>query len=107
MTCFAHSGRLADKSDWQGLYDHLWAVAVMAADFARPFGLELAAFAMGLFHDLGKYDPAFQRRLEGADIRVDHSTAGAGLRQSPSRCPLCASTTRSRRTTGSRQTERR
>lgn len=51
----------------------------MAADFARPFGLAKAAFAMGLFHDLGKYDPAFQRRLEGADIRVDHSTAGAAI----------------------------
>ena len=39
----------------------------MAAGFARPFGLDKAAFAAGLFHDLGKYDSAFQRRLEGAE----------------------------------------
>ena len=31
----------------------------------------------GLFHDLGKYDPAFQRKLAGEVNRVDHSTAGA------------------------------
>lgn len=79
MPYFAHSGLLKDKSDWQLLPDHLSAVAAMAADFARPFGLEKTAYAMGLFHDLGKYDPAFQRRLEGADIRVDHSTAGAAV----------------------------
>ena len=29
-------------------------------------------------HDLGKYTPQFQRRLEGGS-RVDHSTAGAKL----------------------------
>jgi len=79
MPYFAHTGLLKDKSDWQSLPDHLSAVAAMAADFARPFGLEKAAYAMGLFHDLGKYEPAFQRRLEGADIRVEHSTAGAAI----------------------------
>jgi len=77
MTYFAHSGTPGDKSDWQELPVHLLEVAEMTADFARPFGLEKAAYIAGLFHDLGKYDPAFQRRLEGADIRVDHSTAGA------------------------------
>ncbi|WP_155942331.1 hypothetical protein [Rhodomicrobium vannielii] len=33
----------------------------------------------GLLHDLGKYHPDFQRRLEGSDIRVEHSIAGAAL----------------------------
>ena len=28
---------------------------------------------------LGKYSPTFQRRLEGASLKVDHSTAGAQL----------------------------
>lgn len=44
---------------------------------ARPFGLAAAAYAAGLFHDLGKYSPDFQRRLNGALAPVDHSTAGA------------------------------
>lgn len=77
MTFHAHSGKSIDKSDWQTLPDHLLEVARLASDNARPFGLEGAAFVAGLLHDLGKYDPAFQRRLEGADTRVDHSTAGA------------------------------
>ncbi|MFD1810056.1 hypothetical protein ACFSHQ_24390 [Gemmobacter lanyuensis] len=38
----------------------------------------MAAMA-GAYHDLGKYDPAFDRMLTGAKERVDHSTAGAKL----------------------------
>lgn len=77
MDYFAHSGRLADRSDWQALRDHLYETAELAASFAVRFGLEKAAFTAGLFHDLGKYAEAFQKRLNGAEIRVDHSTAGA------------------------------
>ncbi|PSJ65858.1 CRISPR-associated helicase/endonuclease Cas3 [Kumtagia ephedrae] len=77
MTFYAHSGTPGDKSDWQPLPEHLKGVAELAAANARPFGMEKAVRVLGLFHDLGKYDPQFQRRLEGADIRVDHSTAGA------------------------------
>ncbi|MBB3810658.1 CRISPR-associated endonuclease/helicase Cas3 [Pseudochelatococcus contaminans] len=53
------------------------AVADLAAQLARPLGLENAARLAGLLHDLGKYTSAFQRRLEGEAERVDHSTAGA------------------------------
>lgn len=77
MPYFAHSGTPGNKSDWQTLSIHLSETAELAAEFAAPFGLERLAFITGLFHDLGKYDPQFQRRLEGANIRVDHSTAGA------------------------------
>lgn len=77
MIYYAHSGREPDKSDWQTLKAHLFAVAQMAEDKARPFGLERSAFFAGLFHDLGKYSVLFQKRLEGADVQVDHSTAGA------------------------------
>lgn len=79
MPYFAHSGQKPDKSDWQLLPDHAVAVAMLAAEMARSFGLEKAAFIAGLFHDLGKYSPAFQRRLDGATEPVDHSTAGAKL----------------------------
>lgn len=77
MSYFAHSGTPRDKSDWQELYVHLRETACLAAKFAAPLGLERLAFLTALFHDLGKYDPRFQERLTGKNIRVDHSTAGA------------------------------
>lgn len=79
MTWYAHSGSTPEKGDWQGLKDHLVGVAKLAAEMGGPVGLERAAYVAGLFHDLGKYDPDFQRRLEGADISVEHSTAGAQI----------------------------
>ncbi|MTI42019.1 CRISPR-associated endonuclease/helicase Cas3, partial [Roseibium hamelinense] len=74
---FAHSGREQDKSDWQKLDAHLVAVGELASKYGHDCGLDRAAYFAGLLHDLGKYSPPFQRRLEGEDIRVDHSTAGA------------------------------
>ncbi|WP_117193997.1 CRISPR-associated helicase Cas3' [Rhizobium terrae] len=76
MRYFAHSGRQPDKGDWQLLADHLHAVAELAAKMAASFGLEKAAFLAGLFHDLGKYTAAFQKRLDGGPS-PDHATAGA------------------------------
>ncbi len=77
MEFYAHSGHLDDKSDWQRLPHHALAVAELAAKFAAPFGLERAARLAGLLHDLGKYTLAFQRRLEGGNDPIEHSTAGA------------------------------
>jgi CRISPR-associated endonuclease/helicase Cas3/CRISPR-associated endonuclease Cas3-HD len=74
---YAHSTDRQDKSDWQPLKDHLEDVADIARGFAKDFGAESFGYAAGLLHDIGKYSPEFQRRLEGAKIRVDHSTAGA------------------------------
>lgn len=72
------------------LRDHLSSVARLAADFASAFhGEEWAALA-GRWHDLGKFQEAFQRMIRtdsgydaeahlegGSDQRVDHSTVGA------------------------------
>ncbi|MES1952530.1 CRISPR-associated helicase Cas3 domain-containing protein [Salinisphaera sp. S4-8] len=74
---YAHSPACSDARDWQGLADHLQAVADLASRRAARFGWENAGRAAGLLHDLGKYGPAFQRRLNGSGERVDHSTAGA------------------------------
>lgn len=60
----------------QTVQAHLEGTAVLAAQFARPFGAEGQAELAGLAHDLGKYSAAFQRRLQGGP-KVDHSTAGA------------------------------
>ena len=69
------------------LDDHLRSVAALAEDFAAAFDAGDWAKLAGLWHDLGKYRPAFQRYIRGASGydahiettpgRVDHSTAGA------------------------------
>lgn len=74
---YAHSTDKQDKNDWQLLKDHLENVANIASGFSREFNAEQFGYASGLLHDIGKYSPEFQRRLDGTNIRVDHSTAGA------------------------------
>ncbi len=76
--CFyAHSTESADTDNWQRLDDHLKQVAQLAAARAVCFNAETAAYITGLFHDLGKYTEAFQRRLHGESIKAEHSGWGA------------------------------
>ncbi len=74
---YAHARPDVDESEWQLLKDHLIATAELAAELARPAGLEHLAYIAGLLHDIGKYSPEFQARLRGAPRKVDHATAGA------------------------------
>jgi len=76
MTYFAHT-KTEDKSAWQTVYDHLTHTAELAAELGRDAGVSDLARVAGLMHDIGKYSLAFQRRLDGAPGKVDHSTAGA------------------------------
>lgn len=69
------------------LEDHLRAVGMLAASFARTFGSADWADLAGRWHDLGKYRVPFQNKLraaggvdahiEGIAGRVTHSHAGA------------------------------
>lgn len=59
--------------------DHLKNVAEMTAQFAKVFDAENIGYFTGLVHDIGKYSDAFQERIRGANIHVDHSTYGAWL----------------------------
>lgn len=79
MTKYAHSGKMANKSDWQPLENHLSEVGRLAAKFATPFGATAWAKAAGTLHDAGKAYPEFQMRLEGRHSVIDHSSAGARL----------------------------
>ncbi|WP_245618918.1 CRISPR-associated endonuclease Cas3'' [Methanogenium cariaci] len=76
---YAHTTEKEDKSDWQTLEEHLKNVAEISSAFAKDFNAgEFAYAGGGLLHDIGKYSPPeFQQKLEGRNIRVDHSTAGA------------------------------
>lgn len=73
MTYYAHT---RESGQWQTVKDHLLGTAEKAKSFSIP-ALKESAYLVGLLHDLGKYSDDFQRRLNGADIRVDHSTYGA------------------------------
>ena len=65
------------------LQDHLQAVATMSADFAAEVavlgGSSQWAYLAGLWHDLGKYRPGFQRYLqssENPDAHIEGKVAG-------------------------------
>lgn len=81
-TVWAHSINSAGQR--QPLDEHLREVARLAALLASPFGGETLAHAAGLWHDLGKADPEWQRYLleNEAGTRTrgtgpDHKCAGA------------------------------
>jgi CRISPR-associated endonuclease/helicase Cas3 len=73
---YAHTLPGRPDSDWEPLLRHLSEVARAARDNGQRFGLGELAEIAGRVHDLGKYTPGFQARLNGG-AKVDHSTAGA------------------------------
>ncbi len=75
-------GTILPPARWQLLASHLHSVGQRARDFGVKIGVPDWAFLAGVWHDLGKYHPDFQRMLrevsQGREKRrVDHSTAGA------------------------------
>ena len=57
--------------------EHLEETAALACSFADSFGSSDYGYLCGMLHDIGKYSKQFQKRIRGANNRVDHSTAGA------------------------------
>ena len=74
---YAHSQN--PRGEWHGLVDHLRAVAETTAEFADVFGARDYGYWLGLWHDVGKFDPDFQRYLQGRGDGVDHKRAGVRL----------------------------
>jgi len=70
---------IADDGREQTIKEHSVAVGDLACEFAAAFGAGELARTVGSFHDVGKYSDAFQRRIRGANIKADHSTAGGQL----------------------------
>ena len=50
------------------------------ASFSRSFAvteLQDICYVMGLMHDIGKYQPGFQKKITGTPIQIEHSNCGA------------------------------
>ena len=84
---FAHSVREQPVEVWEPLIPHLAGTAKLAAGFADAFSCGGLGHAMGLLHDLGKYQEDFQRRIApcaGAWIETHQMRAGtSGPRVAP------------------------
>lgn len=64
-------------SEWESLEAHLFATAERTEEFAKSFG-EGCGYNAGLWHDLGKYQPAFQSYIRGETPKgVRHALIGA------------------------------
>ena len=84
---YAHSRRPEEQGSWQDLREHLDSVATLAEEFA-PLEWKAHARLAGLWHDVGKYQLAFQRYIASdpevsnesvGSNRVQHSIVGASL----------------------------
>ncbi|MFH1079649.1 MAG: CRISPR-associated helicase Cas3' [Pseudomonadota bacterium] len=78
----AHTPSKDAPSYWHRLEEHLIETAKLAQEFAIPFGCGNSGFVLGIFHDLGKVNPAFQDYLKACvkgerHVRVPHSICGA------------------------------
>lgn len=87
----AHVNKVSGETSVHDLSLHLSEVARRAGENASPFGGQEWAYFAGLWHDLGKFRPGFQKYIRAASNngaedahiekkgKVPHSTAGALL----------------------------
>lgn len=62
----------------QTIKEHSENTACYCRQFAIPEMKEFM-YVMGLLHDAGKYQSSFQKRIEGKNIKVEHSICGAHI----------------------------
>ena len=81
---YAHTPSKDTNNRWHILEDHIIETAKITYIFAKAFGLENAGYALGIFHDLGKVNPAFQDYLQACyegnkPNKIPHAVCGAAL----------------------------
>ena len=65
-----------ENGEIQTVEQHSENTAELCRAFAVP-EMEDVLYAIGLMHDIGKYQKGFQRRIRGENIRIEHSGCGA------------------------------
>lgn len=72
-----HIAHKTEDGREQTVLEHLQGTASRCAGFADGLPWQSMAREIALWHDVGKYSAAFQRRIRGENIRAEHSLAGA------------------------------
>lgn len=72
---YAHTPA-AGSDEWHKLDAHIFAVARLAQEFAEPFGAGELAYWIGIWHDVGKCNPAFQEYLKHCWLDPNHRGHG-------------------------------
>lgn len=65
-----------DSKEIQTVKEHSENTAARCRDFSIP-ALKDILYMTGLLHDIGKYQASFQERINGKNIKVEHSGCGA------------------------------
>lgn len=65
-----------EAGEIQTVKEHSENTAALCSRYSIP-ALENFMYDMGLYHDAGKYQPTFQKRIRGAGVQVEHSICGA------------------------------
>lgn len=64
------------KKEIQTIKEHSENTALLCKEISIP-ELKDIMYTIGLLHDIGKYQKSFQERIDGKNIKVEHSTCGA------------------------------
>lgn len=67
-----------NSGDIQTVREHSENTALLCSEFSFP-DLKDMMYVIGLLHDIGKYQSLFQRRIDGENIKVEHSGCGAQI----------------------------
>ena len=74
QTYIAHKNEITGAV--QTVKEHSENTAGLCREYAVPEMKDIV-YRIGLYHDIGKYQESFQKRIRGADIRIEHSACGA------------------------------
>lgn len=74
MVYIAHINEKENKV--QSVKEHCENTGNLCSEYCIPM-LKPVLYNIGLLHDIGKYQPAFQKRISGKNISVEHSVPGA------------------------------
>lgn len=81
MCRILYKAHINEKGETQTVKQHSENTARLCYEYSVP-ALKDFMYTLGLLHDVGKYQPSFQKRISGnSNIHIEHSTCGAKAAQ--------------------------